>query len=959
MSDIVMRLRSLLASGRSERVQFATLQQLAPRKREVSDKPIHIVYVLNHIGMCGGTKIILEHATQLTKLGATVTLLSHFSRPDWYPFQANFITIPFQIELTRGIVDCDVIVATYWEHIGACVETGIAPVVYFEQGDYHLYDWESDGVSQQTKNVVKMQYLLAPYVTTVSSTVATLIKNKFGREATVFHNALDESIFYPKDQTQKVDKKYMLIVGREQTKFKGIEDLHKVHKLLREKGYDIELRWITQEPPIHSLGEVYINPPVNLIGDLYRQAYVYVCGSYYEAFPLPPLEAMACGVPVITTNNVGVQEYAQDDYNCLMTELGDIQGLADRIIRLLEDPDLYQRLQQNGYQTAHHFKWEEIAKNLLSYYQAVAQYVPVPQGAIEEWELSYQDEDFIDPAATLFVKKFLTQTAADIVLFPVQHKFLPGRDMISWQAMAKRKTPRVSYIDKVYFPLKGEKFPQWDSIFIADLYRTGKFDEALQLGKNKIQAVSYGALEWAVIARYIIMCLLKLKQDQEAKEWLDRAFAMHPLYTDFYYIQGLMEYRKGNREQANSLMLACMTIQDAMLYPEHFANIGQIANEYVNRGRNHGMISVIMPVYNAARFLKAAIDSILNQTEEHLELIIVNDGSTDSSEDIILAYQDKRIVYVRQENKGEGAAREVALRLAKGDFITFQDGDDISLPYRLQFLKSRFIAPDIGLVHSDMMLIDDMDRPIGYWASSNIESSRLFGFFLKVGTPFNNPTIMLRRESMEDFHYDASIRIGVDSDMIFNVAPQWNSVHIPEPLVLYRRYAQSLSRQGDYDMHALHVRKFTQQHSLKTLFPELPWGQQDECDVEAMGSALMGLYMQRRGLSYDVQVWLNKATLYDCSMEAKKFITAIENIISSNYESARLILEQCTKDDYIIENYLGEVKALLGDFDQAFKHFWRSLELRPLYFEPAENLKALGMCRGGHGIDITWRKFAK
>lgn len=953
-----MRLQSLLAFQRSERVQFAASQKLASKKREVSDKPTHIVYVLNHIGMCGGTKIILEHATQLTKLGAKVTLISHFKRPDWYPFQANFLTIPIQIELTRGIVDCDVIVATYWEHIGACVETGIAPVVYFEQGDYHLYDWEGDGVSEETKNVVRMQYMLAPYVTTVSSTVATLIKNKFGREATVFHNALDESIFYPKDQKQQVDKKYMLIVGREQTNFKGIKDLHKVHNLLREKGHDIELLWITQEPPLHSKGEVFINPPVNLIGDLYRRAYIYVCGSYYEAFPLPPLEAMACGVPVITTNNIGVQEYAQDGYNCLMTELGDIEGLADRVIRLLGDPDLYQHLQQNGYQTAHHFKWKEIVKNLLVYYQEVAQYVPVPQGANEEWELSYQDEDFIDSAAAVLVKKFLAQTAADVVLFPVQYNFLPGRDIISWQAMAKRKTPRSSYTDKVYFPLKGEKFPQWDSIFMAELYRAGRFDEALQQGKKKLQAIPYDALEWAVVARWIIMCLLKLKQDNEAKEWLDRALAMHPLYTDFYYIRGMVEYHNGNREQANGLMQICMIMQDAMIYPEHFAEMGQIANRYVNRGREHGMISVIMPVYNAARFLKAAIDSILNQTEQHLELIIVNDGSTDNSEEIILAYDDERIVYVRQENKGEGAAREVALRLAKGDFITFQDGDDISLPYRLELLKKRFTSPDIGLIHSDMLLIDDIDRPIGYWASSNMEPSRLLGFFLKVGTPFNNPTIMLRRESVEDFHYDATIRIGVDTDMVFNIAPQWNSLHIPEPLVLYRRYAQSLSRQGDYDMHAFHVRKFTQEHSLKELFAELNWGQQDECDLEAMTSALMGLFMKRRGLIYDVEAWLNKAALYECSMEAKKFITAIENIISGNYDSALLILEQCAKDDYMIENYLGEVKAMLGNVEDAFKHFRRSLELRPRYFEPAENIKALGMCRGGHWVDITWRKFA-
>jgi len=584
MSDVVARLRSLLAFKRAEKVLFAAPQQLAPNKQKFSDKTIHIVYVLNHVGMCGGTKIILEHATQLTKLGAKVTLISHFSRPCWYPFEANFITIPFQIELTRGLPDCDVIVATYWEHIQACVDAGIAPVVYFEQGDFHLYDWEEDGVSEKVKKVVHMQYKLAPHITTVSATTARLIENKFGREAKVFHNALDANVFYPKDNPKQSDKKYMMIVGKEQTRFKGIEDLHKAYSILRQKGYDIELLWLTQEPPIHSQGEVFVNPPVKLIGDLYRQAYVYVCGSYYESFSLPSLEAMACGTPIVTTSNDGVQEYALDGFNCLMTEPGDIEGLADRIIRLLKDQELYYRLQDNGYKTANHFKWEEISKSLLDYYQEVAQYVPVPQTTIEDWELYYQDQDFVDAEAATFVKKFLMQTPADFVLFPIQHNFLPGRKLITWQVMAKRKTPRHSYTEKVYFRLKGEKFSQWDSSLIAELYQQHKFDDALQQARNKIEGLPYGAFEWAVFARWLTMCLFEIKQYDEAEQLLDNALAMHPLYTDLYYVRAMIQYTKGNLEQANSLVQTCMTIQDAIIYPEHFANIGQIAYEFLAKG---------------------------------------------------------------------------------------------------------------------------------------------------------------------------------------------------------------------------------------------------------------------------------------------------------------------------------------------------------------------------------------
>jgi glycosyltransferase involved in cell wall biosynthesis len=587
MSDVVSWLRGLLAFQRSKRVRFAAPQQLAPKKQENTVKSIHIVYVLNHVGMCGGTKIILEHATQLTKLGAKVTLISHFSRPDWYPFAANFITIPFQIELTRGLPDCDVIVATYWEHIQACVETGIAPVVYFEQGDFHLYDWEGDCVSEKAKNVVRMQYTLAPYITTVSATTAKHIKGKFGRESTVFHNALDANVFYPKDNQKQSDKKYMMIVGSEQTSFKGIEDLHKVYNLLKQKGYNIELLWLTQEPPIHSQGDVFVNPPLNLIGDLYRQAYVYVCGSYYESFPLPPLEAMACGTPVVTTSNAGVQEYAQDGYNCLMTDPGDIEGLANKIIQLLNDQELYYRLQHNGYQTANHFQWNKIAKSLLAYYQEVAQYVPLPQSTVEDWELYYQDEDFVDGGAALFIKKFLMQTAADLILFPIQHNFLPGRELITWQVMARRKNPRHSYTDKVYFKLKGEKFSQWDSSLIAELFQKGQFDEALLQARNKIEGLPNRALEWAVFARWQIMCLYEKKQYDDAEQLLNTAVAMHPLYTDLYFVRAMIQYSKGNINQANTLMQTCMAIQDAMTYPEHFANICQMAYEYLERGNEH------------------------------------------------------------------------------------------------------------------------------------------------------------------------------------------------------------------------------------------------------------------------------------------------------------------------------------------------------------------------------------
>ncbi|MCR5788249.1 MAG: glycosyltransferase family 2 protein [Lachnospiraceae bacterium] len=90
------------------------------------------------------------------------------------------------------------------------------------------------------------------------------------------------------------------------------------------------------------------------------------------------------------------------------------------------------------------------------------------------------------------------------------------------------------------------------------------------------------------------------------------------------------------------------------------------------------MISVIIPTYNRNKTIHRAIDSVINQTYQDLELIVVDDGSTDDTEQTVASYQkeDFRIRYYRQENKGAAAARNTGISLAKGDYIAFQDSDD-------------------------------------------------------------------------------------------------------------------------------------------------------------------------------------------------------------------------------------------------------------------------------------------
>src|ERR1017187_7276972 len=100
---------------------------------------------------------------------------------------------------------------------------------------------------------------------------------------------------------------------------------------------------------------------------------------------------------------------------------------------------------------------------------------------------------------------------------------------------------------------------------------------------------------------------------------------------------------------------------------------------------NSPYITVLMPVYNAAPFLREAIDSILNQTFKNFELLIINDGSTDNCEEIILTYKDPRIRYIKNEtNIKLISTLNKGIKLSKGKYIVRMDADDISFPDRIE-----------------------------------------------------------------------------------------------------------------------------------------------------------------------------------------------------------------------------------------------------------------------------------
>ncbi|MCS7351792.1 MAG: glycosyltransferase family A protein, partial [Anaerolineae bacterium] len=128
-------------------------------------------------------------------------------------------------------------------------------------------------------------------------------------------------------------------------------------------------------------------------------------------------------------------------------------------------------------------------------------------------------------------------------------------------------------------------------------------------------------------------------------------------------------------------------------------------------------VSVIIPCYNQGMFLAEAIQSIIDQDYSDKEIIVVDDGSTDNTRDVVLRFKDK-IMYIRQDNKGVARARNIGIQASSGDYIAFLDADDVALPGRLK-LEAEILDqfPEVGLVASDAYLINEMGHPIALKSS--------------------------------------------------------------------------------------------------------------------------------------------------------------------------------------------------------------------------------------------------
>lgn len=206
------------------------------------------------------------------------------------------------------------------------------------------------------------------------------------------------------------------------------------------------------------------------------------------------------------------------------------------------------------------------------------------------------------------------------------------------------------------------------------------------------------------------------------------------------------------------------------------------------------VVSVVIPTKNRAHYLSFAIQSVLNQTFEDFELLIVDAVSRDSTREVVSGFKDKRIRYIKEEiDRGPSASRNTGIIDSKGEFIAFLDDDDLWMPKKLEKQLSLFRKNQlVDVVYTGCLEFRDKGRILGYripQTKGNIFPRILMNNFLG-----NCSTVMVKKECFDKVGlFDERLQGFEDYDLWIRLAKYCQFDYVKEPLVLYRFHEKRIT----------------------------------------------------------------------------------------------------------------------------------------------------------------------
>jgi glycosyltransferase involved in cell wall biosynthesis len=225
------------------------------------------------------------------------------------------------------------------------------------------------------------------------------------------------------------------------------------------------------------------------------------------------------------------------------------------------------------------------------------------------------------------------------------------------------------------------------------------------------------------------------------------------------------------------------------------------------------LVSVVIATYNMAAYLPLAVRSALEQTYQDVEVLIVDDGSTDGTRGIVgPLLEDRRVKYLYQENKGQAAAKNHGIREARGEYIAFLDADDVWVREKLEQQIPLFLrSPAVGVVYSKLAFINEAGEETGI-SDYELFRGRVSGPLL-ISNFVGFGTSVVRRRCFERLGiFDESMKMGIDYDLWLRFSTEFEFDYVDRPLLRYRVWSGQMSNncRGRYLSGIATMRRFLQ-----------------------------------------------------------------------------------------------------------------------------------------------------
>jgi glycosyltransferase involved in cell wall biosynthesis len=242
------------------------------------------------------------------------------------------------------------------------------------------------------------------------------------------------------------------------------------------------------------------------------------------------------------------------------------------------------------------------------------------------------------------------------------------------------------------------------------------------------------------------------------------------------------------------------------------------------------LVSIWMAAYNAAQTISKSIESVLAQSYKNFELIIVDDGSTDNTADIVRSFEHESIKYFLKTNGGLASARNVQIKQSSGTFVVILDSDDMMTPdFLSQHLQAFEQYPEADIIYCDDLFIDENDKPVRILNRPEYhDNNRLISELFRCGYPVVPFRTCIRKKVFDKIGgYDERLVVYEDYDILMRFAQHGLKMHhLPGLFYLRRTTMNRLSRSFNAVNARCHfdiVRRFAETFTPEQLFPDVQW----------------------------------------------------------------------------------------------------------------------------------------